>query len=183
MGKRMQDKEVIERIHGLFDSACHDLFAGLNCSLKPLSESSHDFQDAPIACIDAGSSEIEVNIGLELPMEVLALTYPVPNIIDVDDESLEDWVSELSNQLIGRLKAKLLKHGLEIDLGLPTSYFGADLDSLILADQHRLSLFFDLDGESCAFHIGIEIFEQEIKFSLEEIAGSDNLAESEIELF
>jgi len=65
----------------------------------------------------------------------------VPNIIDLDDESLEDWISELSNQLIGRLKAKRLKYDMQIDLGLPTSYFGADLDNLILADQHRLSLF------------------------------------------
>ena len=162
----MRHKEVIGHIHAHFESSCHDLFAGLNCSLAPLSESSHDFEHAPIACIDAGSNEIELNIGLELPMEVLALTYPVPNIIDVDEESLEDWISELSNQLIGRLKAKLLKHDLQIDLGLPTSYFGAELDNLILADQNRLSLFFDLDGESCAFHVGIEIFQEDIGFRL-----------------
>jgi len=179
----MRLTQIVEQIHEQFECACRDLFASLNCSLEPISESSHDFEHAPIACIDAGSSDIELNIGLELPMEVLALTYPVPNIIDVDEESLEDWISELSNQLIGRLKAKLLKHNLQVDLGLPTSYFGADLDNLILADQHRLSLFFDLDGESCAFHIGIEIFAEDIDFSLEEIKREDDLAESEIELF
>jgi len=179
----MRNTQVVEQIHAHFECACHDLFASLNCSLEPISESSHDFENAPIACIDAGSSDIELNIGLELPMEVLALTYPVPNIIDVDEESLEDWISELSNQLIGRMKAKLLKHNLQVDLGLPTSYFGADLDSLILADQHRLSLFFDLDGECCAFHIGVGIFAEDIDFSFEEIKREDDLAESEIELF
>jgi len=178
----MESNGVVQLVHRLFEASCHDLFAGFNCILKPLSEASHDFENAPIAIIDAGSSEIEINIGLELPMEVLALTYPVPNIIDVDEEYLEDWLSELSNQLIGRLKAKLIMHSVYINLGLPSSYFGTDLDSLIPSDSNRLSLFFDMDGESCAFHIGMEVFDNDIAFSLEE-SEYDGLAESEIELF
>jgi len=61
----MSHKEVVGRIHEQFEFACHDLITGLNCSLGPLSESSYDFEHAPIACIDADSPEIELNIGLK----------------------------------------------------------------------------------------------------------------------
>lgn len=36
---------------------------------------------APIALIDAGSSDLEIEVGLETPISVLALTYPVAKFL------------------------------------------------------------------------------------------------------
>jgi hypothetical protein len=178
----MNKNEVTNKIQTLFAEASQDLLKGMNCAVSIVDDNLDIELDAPIALIDAGSAELEVQVGLELPLTVLALTYPVPNISIVDDESLEDWISELSNQLIGRLKSKLMKSGQEIMLGLPSSYFGTDITDLMTTEQSYYSVFYNVDGEVCAFHLGIEALNDEPLFHETE-DDDDALMESEIELF
>ena len=184
----MQAKDVVSQIEGMFEIACLGLFESLNCTVERVNLEDHELRselgDAPIACIDAGSNEVELITGIQLPMSVLALTYPVQgNITGVNEEQLEDWISELSNQLIGRLKSKLITHNCQVTLGLPTTYFGTDINDLIVGDCERVSMYFDLDGEICACHISIETFNEEVSFSLEVDEDVDVLAEGDIELF
>jgi hypothetical protein len=140
--------------------------------------------DVPVACIDAGSKDLELIICLQFPVSVLALTYPVQeDITGVDEERLEDWISELSNQLVGRIKNKLLLHNCQVDLGLPTSYFGSDVSHLLSKNGEIMSLYFDVDGETCGFHVSIEVFEDDMLFSLEEYDDNESLDEGELEMF
>lgn len=178
----MDSNDVIYQIQQLFNDSCCELLSSLNCEIERLDDDI-DLGDAPIACIDAGSNQLELNVGIQMPSTVLSLTYPVPNVIDIDDESLEDWLSELSNQLIGRLKAKLYRHNLEITLGLPASYFGISIDHLISAEHERMTFTYDVDGQECAFYLGIELFSQDIVLSEQPEESADVLFESEIELF
>lgn len=52
---------------------------------------------------------------------VVRASYPVPaeQRATVTDASVQDWAGELVNQLLGRLKRKLLMSGLDIETGLP----------------------------------------------------------------
>jgi chemotaxis protein CheX len=179
----MKATNVLEQVEVLFSSASQDLLAGMNCDVSIVDDADYEMIDAPVATIDAGSQDLEIQIALEMPMSVLALTYPVPNISVVDDASLEDWISELSNQLIGRLKSKLLKHEQEVTLGLPGSYFGVDIDDLMSSDSHRYTVYLNVDGQVCAFHVAIEALAGDINFSDAEVDSDDALMESEIELF
>jgi len=184
----MLSRDVINQIEDLFEVACIGLFESLNCKAIRVDldayELESNFHDAPIACIDAGSTEVELIAGLQLPMSVLALTYPVQGEISgVDEERLEDWISELSNQLIGRLKTKLISHKCQVFLGLPITYFGADIGDLISGESAIKTMYFDLDGESCACHISIETLNDELAFSAEVDESVDVIAEGEIELF
>jgi len=184
----MISRDVINQIEGLFEVACIGLFESLNCNVIRVDldacELESNFHGAPIACIDAGSSEIELITGLQLPMSVLALTYPVQGeITGVGEERLEDWISELSNQLIGRLKTQLITHQCQVSLGLPATYFGVDIGDLISGERKIESMYFDLEGEFCACHISIETFGDELTFSVEIDESVDVLAEGEIELF
>jgi hypothetical protein len=47
---------------------------------------------------------------------------------------LEDWCKELNNQLLGRVKNKLLDLGCEIGLGLPALVTGSDLALAIVIE-------------------------------------------------
>jgi len=47
--------------------------------------------------------------------------------LDPDTICVSDWVGELANQLVGRVKARLLSHGLTVMLAVPTSVVGTDL--------------------------------------------------------
>ena len=154
----------------------------MNCNVFITEDTLDNQLDVPLAMIDAGSSELEIQVGLELPMAVLALTYPVPNISLISDESLEDWIAELSNQLMGRLKSKLMKHGQEIMLGLPSTYFGVDLDSVLYSSQTHYTINLNVDGEICSFHLGIETLSSDLVYHETNI-DDDALMESELELF
>jgi CheY-specific phosphatase CheX len=48
---------------------------------------------------------------------------PPPSPVD----ALQDWIGELANQLLGRLKSRLLAHGVAIQLGTPTTVSGLEL--------------------------------------------------------
>mgnify|MGYP003386205169 CR=1 FL=1 len=178
----MKPNDVVWQIESLFAEASQDLIRGMNCDVSVMETECHEVLDAPIALIDAGTADLELQIALELPMAVLALSYPVPNISVVDDESLEDWISELSNQLMGRLKTKLLKRDQDVMLGLPGSFFGVDIGEIMTLSEHRYTVYLNVDGEACAFHIGVETLSDEISFT-EADADEEELMESEIELF
>jgi len=180
----MANSAVVQCVQDLFEESCTGLLTSLSNMAVKIEGARGDLIDVPIACIDAGSSDIELTLCLQFPVSVLALTYPVQeDITGVDEERLEDWISELSNQLVGRVKNRLLAHNCRVDLGLPTSYFGSDVSHLLSKNGEITSVYFDVDGETCAFHISIEVFEDDMLFTLEEPDDTDSLDDGELELF
>ncbi len=180
----MREQEVIECIQGLFLSSCQELLENLDCEITMLPDQTERIERCPIACIDGGSEDIEFKIALELPLEVLALTYPVgENITFLEEDKLEDWISELSNQLIGRLKTKLISHECYVMIGLPTTYFGAQVDELLAENSFEKSYYFSVDNQLCGCSISIEVFDDAMSFSLEPNTHEDDQSEGELELF
>jgi len=150
----MGNMEFNLKVETVFRSACVDLFNSLSCSVACANKNKCHLSDAPIACIDAGSNDVELVLGLQMPMTILALTYPlVESIVDVEDESLEDWIS---NQLLGRVKSKLSVENGAMQLGLPVTYYGEDHSDLLQRDE-KIAIYFDLEGEVCACYLSIEV--------------------------
>ena len=180
----MRENEVAQCIQRLFLECCKDLFQSLECETHLTNRRSLNLDECPIACIDAGSEDVEFMIALQLPIQVLALTYPVGEVIaTMEEDRLEDWISELSNQLIGRLKGKLLEHDCMVQIGLPQSYFGAKVEELLAQNTHQADYYFDIDGEVCGCSISIEIFDEAMSFSIDKNEDINMQEEGELELF
>ena len=181
----MRQNEVIQTIQCLFLECCKKLFESLDCKTRiTTSCRAEDLENSPIACIDGGSEDIEFMIALQLPLEVLALTYPIAEgITTIEENRLEDWIAELSNQLIGRLKAKLIEHDCFVDIGLPISYFGADVEELLAQNSTLVHYYFDIDGQICGCSISIEVFHEAMSFSIEKNSNIDLQEDGELELF
>jgi hypothetical protein len=126
---------------------------------------------------------MEIHIALELPIAVLSLTYPCEEITRADEAAIEDWASELSNQLIGRLKAKLYPFNINLNLGLPCTYFGPTVDEIAPESDWRDTLFMNVNGQTCAFHVIQEFFKDDIEFVVNASKSEDLMMESEVELF
>jgi len=177
---------VMEFNHGVeevFQSACVDLFKSLNCSVACAKQNECHLYDAPVACIDAGSNDVELILGLQMPMAVLALTYPLTeSIVDVGEESLEDWISELSNQLIGRVKSKLSAQEGELKLGLPVTYYGEDHSELMQQDE-KIALYFNLEGEVCACYLSVEVLVEGEVLANYFLQEEEDAIRGELELF
>jgi len=152
----------------VFQEACVGLFNSLDCSVACAERNECSLYDAPVACIDAGSNEVELVLGLQMPIALLALTYPVSACtVAVGEEHLEDWISELSNQLLGRVKSKLNSNESDLQLGLPVTYYGDD-DSELMQQDEKIALYFELDGEICACYLSVEL-----QVKAEDIISSD----------
>lgn len=79
--------------------------------------------DADFVGVLGFSSEEGVSGTLTLAMarEALAQSYPI------DETDYVDWLGELANQLLGRFKNGLLKHGVAIQLSVPVVIGGKGL--------------------------------------------------------
>ena len=180
----MRDDDVVQCIQNLFYESCKDLFESLDCNVGVSAEKPERLENCPIACIDGGSSDIEFKIALELPIPVLALTYPIgEGIAKIEEDRLEDWISELSNQLIGRLKNKLISHECFISIGLPATFFGAEVDDLLAENSKSISYYFDIDGEIAGCSISIEVYDEAMTFVVESNGYDEDQNEGELELF
>ncbi len=173
----MSQTQLIDSIHELFHTACKDLFEGLNCQVlaSDVPVDRYELDDAPAAFIDGGSDDLEIFIGLRMPLQVLAMTYPVQDdVASIDDAILEDWVAELANRLMGLVKAHLTRRDCMIMIGLPTFYYGADVDYTTMGNGQFVAFYFDLDGVICQCDIAIEIFNPDMQFNAEAPADADD---------
>lgn len=174
----------------LFAECCQEMFRGLDCEITAKGNISADTEmiiaGSPTSIIDAGSEDIELNLIMRMPYTVLAMTYPVSElgIAGVPDEMLEDWLSELGNLLMGKIKSRLARHQCEISMGLPTNYFGGEIEELPLEEgAERFDFAFDLDHELCGCVLDVSIYNPDLQFNLEEGEDEEEVVEGELELF
>lgn len=85
----------------------------------------------PVRSVDAG---LVGTLGFVGPTMRGALLFEIPVAtariaagID-DDDAVRDWVGEMTNQLLGRVKNRLLGHGLDFCLSTPMVISGCALD-------------------------------------------------------
>ena len=178
----MNHQEAVSNIFEHFEQGCFSLFEGLNCDVSFAEDPDHELDNAFIAMIDAGSDEMEIRIYLRMPFSVLALTYPGSNVADIEEEKLEDWMAELSNMLVGKIKASLLNHGVEIKIGLPESYYGVDFEDVTPEGFEKKTYFFSVDNVPVECRIYLDLMVDEIDMTVE-AAGDGDLHEGELELF
>lgn len=101
---------------------CHACEEGASPSALPAGDA--------VAVIEAGGVELEVSLVLAAPFPLLAMSYPSQSsIIDVSDETLEDWLGEICNQLMGKVKNRLIHQDVRINIGLPDVFFDAGVNN------------------------------------------------------
>ena len=174
-------EHVVPYIFELFESGCFKQFQSVNHQIKRVEEPSHRV-DAPAAYIDAGSSDLIATLQLRIPKEALKQTYPVvADILPVDDYLLEDWLFELANRLLGRLKNKLLSHDCVLKMGLPRTTFNKDVDRLFQTDGQHQYLYFELCNEVIECHLSVNIINPTMSLVEYEDEDEDWFDESELE--
>lgn len=179
----MASDQICAQIFDLFNDTCIEMFTDLNCNIVRSEVEPADMEEAPLSDIDAGSDDMELRVLLRLPYSVLAMTYPVEEVMGVDDAKLEDWLGEISNQLIGRLKNKLIRHEVYLKLGLPESLFGVVPEQLAPEGFKQQVFIYEVDNESIECHLFVDIINPELDFNFEESAADDEPDGGELELF
>ena len=120
----MSTQELLDQ---LIATATIELFQARGVSLQPDPVCSAHPEYA--AVIGFSGSTLRGMTGLGMAHSTLQL-LSAGGGHEVSPAQAEDWLRESSNQLLGRFKGKLLRHGVVVNLALPTIMHGERLELL-----------------------------------------------------
>lgn len=141
---------VIAEINELYAEASRELLETYGLSDKPYAEPPKDASLCSV--LSANGDGIKLVSVLQPEMRLLTNLYPGASD-SLSREEIEDWCGEVNNQLVGRLKNKLLDRGCEVMLGLPSLVVGKELSAARPRDAITEQLHFGTDGGSLwAYH-------------------------------
>jgi hypothetical protein len=94
-----------------------------------------------VSLLGASGEGIGLSSVLKIDRDLVIDMHPLGSA-NISQPDLEDWCLELNNQLIGRLKNKLLGYGRVVSVGLPVLLRGTDLSTINAADSevHQYSV-------------------------------------------
>ena len=117
------DALVAAQLHDMVGDACLSLFRSYGSALRliaPLHMPSLEI----IAVVGFTSHQIRGALGLATTLATLQGIAEQP---DPTDSELDDWLGELSNQLLGRLKNRLVSYQIDLHMATPMTLRGVDL--------------------------------------------------------
>ena len=141
-------------------SACEELFARYGVTVRRAAEGDDPVSPDFLLCSVIGFSGRDVcgTLVLALTDDLSGKSNPVSGSTRtgvVSSRSTQrDWVGELSNQLLGRIKIELLRCGVEIYLNLPAVLLGQHLAPLPRSQLKPLK--FTLGDGAAAVWIEVE---------------------------
>jgi hypothetical protein len=94
-----------------------------------------------VSILSATGAKIRLLSTLNVDESLLASMHP-SGASDLPQRQLEDWCRELNNQLMGRVKNKLLRVGCEVMTGLPSLITGTDISTVSSPDLDFREYFF-----------------------------------------
>lgn len=117
------------RIQGILVECATSLMGAFGLSVaRDAQEESRAPKDGVLAIIGFGGGQMRGSLVVSANPGLLAASFPVHNPrAKPRADHLQDWAGELANQLLGRLKSRLLGHGITILLGTPTTVSGLEL--------------------------------------------------------
>ena len=109
----MTNEEVIDHI---VTSSCTSLFADYSLHLErvELQTLSNEFDIVFCGIVGFTGDQMRGALLLATSAEPLGRTLPST------EASLREWIAELSNQLLGRIKNRLVSHGVTLHMSTPT---------------------------------------------------------------
>jgi CheY-specific phosphatase CheX len=122
---------VCDTVEEIFHQANNELFSGYKLeflsSSRSQSAQEQDIQgDSIMSVLTAAGEGIKILSAIKLSAETAAYIHPTQSAAP---EDLQDLCGELNNQLVGKVKNKLLAYDCKLMLGLPSFISGSNLSS------------------------------------------------------
>ncbi|MCP4448876.1 MAG: chemotaxis protein CheX [Myxococcales bacterium] len=159
-------------IEAITTTACTALFADYDMEIREASDPGTT--GSVHYCGIIGFTGDRVRGTLLLAMGEEALRLAMPEGAEVGDSAHRNWISELSNQLLGRIKNMLLRREAEVYLTMPLALRGEHLSPLPRERSH--GLHFESDGGPIRLWVDAEFIDDFI-LPTEDVAGSEEVPE------
>lgn len=120
----IEDLELTGHVAVMAREACVELFDAYGVSLAPATEPHRDTDDHML-CGVIGF------VGTGIRGSCMLVGHDAPILASCPEGGgCRDWIGELTNQLAGRVKAKFLSFGVEVQLSTPVGFSGVALRPL-----------------------------------------------------
>ncbi len=181
VGDRIPFEEVIPYLRSLFETACGKEFESIHSAFIEVQEC-HLQPTDPSVYISAGNDHLKITLLMRVPHAILHNTLPAMEVYAaMEDEILEDWLLEMSNRLLCRIKNKLLDHDCNLKMGLPKAT-NVKIRALFDAQTTALcSRYFMLDSKVLESHLRVDILEPDFTLSRFEDEDEEWFPESELQ--
>lgn len=131
-------------LNELYVEACRALLAAYGLSVRVQEQggdASAHYEVCYVSILGASGEGIRLSSILKIDRNLVINTHPLGSA-NIAQPDLEDWCLELNNQLVGRVKNKLLGYGRVVSVGLPMLFTGTDVSSVNPPDSevHRYSI-------------------------------------------
>ena len=111
--------------------------------------------------------------------DVLERSHPVDaNALDDHADGMEDWVGEMANQVFGRVKNRLLAHGVEMLCDTPMAVSG----KLRIGGPRRAATRVDFEGAHGSLAVWLDM-QVDDDLVLQEVSSQEVRAEGDVVLF
>ena len=169
-------------IRDLFESSYLNFLQGIDYKFKKVN-TVDDCSETLTAQIGASSSDLNIQLLLRVPKLLLSLLLPSGQSASVQkDTVLADWVLELSNQLLGKLKSDLVSHECRLDLGIPILYTSPVPTSSNSADAASQKWLYEIENSVIECCLSINVINDGLTIRRAKVE-SDSVEEGELELF
>jgi len=135
-------------LDGYLAASTLELFASHGLRIEARDFGRDPLPESLVSSIGFTSETFRGVLVLGLSPETAARCLP-PNLRrpEMAEEYLADWTGELSNQLLGRLKERLARVGIDIALSTPTNFYGRDFRHCCSGALFERCLGFGGEGE------------------------------------
>jgi hypothetical protein len=141
---------IVVELHA---QACDELFDayGLAEHLKRADAALGEADRATYASVLGATGEgIRLSSTVSMDAQLLARAHP-SGLAHVPERQVQDWCREINNQLMGRVKNKLLRQGCEVVTGLPVLITGKDVAAVAMPETDHRQYFFTSNFGSMTF--------------------------------
>jgi hypothetical protein len=140
--------------------ACSDLIAAYGLINHLRREQRHESAPhrvnyASVLC--ATGDGIRLSSTLSTDAELLERTHPAAGSTRIERRDVEDWCRELNNQLMGRVKNKLLRLGCEMTTGIPVLICGTGIAAVTPSEVDHRQYFFSSDYGCMTFTLAMAL--------------------------
>ena len=132
----MSDTKQHQILNDLYVQACGCLLSayGLSVEIQERGIGNNSHKRSYISLLSATSEGISLSSMLKIDRDLVVSIHPL-GCVDISQGDLKDWTRELNNQLVGRLKNKLLGYGRDFKVGLPILIKGTDVSPIATSNS------------------------------------------------
>ena len=175
------DAKSVTELDSVIEGACRALFEAVGTPLEPAGEAVGTRDDVG-ASIGFTGPVLRGALVLISTRRLIQRALPADVASGDTSAQVADWTGELTNQLLGRIKNKLLRYGVTLEMSTPTVIFGLELARKDMRRNIRREFAFRHGDEPLSIYFDA-IAAPDFRLSEPEEPPAPGIAEGDLALF